>query len=110
LLDLNDARGRAEAAVLLDQLRYAFGERHLGPLSGVESADGDSPELVVLVVVDVAVAVLEVLDPGVVGRVLRGAELSTSPRRRLAPISGATAPDRAGTVPAVSVVRVAVPS
>lgn len=74
-----------------------------------ESADRTGAELVVLVV-GVAVAVLEVLAPGVVARVLRSVELSTSPRRRLAPISGETAPDRAALVcrAVVSVVRLAV--
>ena len=75
----------------------------------LESADGASAELVVLVV-GVAVAVLEVLAPGVVARVLRSVELSTSPCRRLAPISGVTAPDRVALVcrAVVSVVRLAV--
>jgi hypothetical protein len=49
--------------------------------------------MLVVLVVPVAVAVLEVLDEGVVAGVLRNAGLSTSPGRRLAPISLETAPD-----------------
>ena len=54
----------------------------------VESADWTSAKLVVLVVV-VAVAVLEVLNPGVVARVLRRVGLSMLLHRRQLPISAA---------------------
>ena len=76
---------------------------------GDESAEGDHTELVILVV-PVRVAVLEVLDEGVVGAVLRGVVLSTSPSRRLASISGVTAPDQSASCwgSPVSVVRMAV--
>jgi hypothetical protein len=76
--------------------------------AGVESADSAHQEVVVLVV-PVRVAVLEVLDEGVVAAVLRVFELSTSPSRRLAPISGVTASDHSSPWWAqVSVVRLAV--
>ena len=76
---------------------------------GNESAHGTHPKLVVLVV-PVAVAVLEVLHDGVVAGVLRLFKLSTSPRQRLAPISGETAPDQSASCwgSPVSVVRMAV--
>ena len=72
-------------------------------------ADSSDEEVVVLVVV-VLVAVVEVLVPGRGVRGLRCVALSTSPRRRLAPISGETAPDPAWPWPAVSVMRVSLPS
>jgi hypothetical protein len=74
-----------------------------------ESAEGTNAQLVVLVV-PVRVAVLEVLGEGVVARVLRDIELSTSPRRGHAEASGETAPDQSASCccSPVSVVRMAV--
>jgi hypothetical protein len=78
-------------------------------VNGGESADGSRLGLEALVVV-VLVAVVEVLVVGVVVGVLRRVVLSTSPGRRLEPISVVTAPDLVCTLAAVSVVRLSVPS
>jgi UPF0716 family protein affecting phage T7 exclusion len=102
-LECERARG---VALVRRQSRYACTSAENEKL---ESADGAGSGLELLVVV-VLVAVVEVLVPGVVAGVLRSFALSTSPRRRLAPTSGETAPDRACTHAAVSVMRMAVPS
>jgi hypothetical protein len=73
----------------------------------VEVADEPDPTLVVLVVV-VLVAVVEVLHPRVVARVLRSVVLSTPPRRRLVPTNWEAAPNRSSAGLAVFVMRVSV--
>jgi len=74
-----------------------------------ESADGSGAQLGALVVV-VLVAVVEVLVPRVGRAGLLNVVRSTSPGRRLSPISLATALGPACLLAAVSVVRMAVAS
>jgi hypothetical protein len=71
---------------------------------------GCTHSVLVVLVVPVRVAVLEVLNEGVVAGVLRVFELSTSPLRRGCPIRSETAPDHSPSCwgSAVSVVRLAV--
>ncbi len=92
---------------VVDRQMVVNGHAKLPKNQRIKSADQPEAVLVVLVVV-VLIAVVEVLNVGVVGRVLRPFVLSTSPRRRLAPISGETAPDGPTDSSAVSAMRMAV--